>query len=366
MYEFERLTTEDGIQGVTGEDLIALSRAIPWVLAAKDFLMEQPRYYYSRMPCFLLGFCYGGLARHFIGDLAQLWSQGVFRDDNNFFFGGTGGFSGCVLWGVELPAGNLLRLKATPEVTWRMSERIRSSGGEIKSVLRPSPGAEQADFCETLKVLKDDFELADIFALPEPVPKSCEGMKAGLSLKSLARAFPKRDDSEPERNRLPTSGSITHGVNQYGKPPDIMQRPVNMFEWNVAKVRSSVSISFPDLPATGVTWHECMYFARCLTEADTEYDYRLPAATELQFFDEEGSSAPPESDFQVVHEWCSQNHGKTSMPGMAYTPRTGMKPIYGRGALKGRVVQRVPWSVPSGYPAGVGFRLVRTEKEKAW
>ena len=235
----------------------------------------------------------------------------------------------------------------------------------MKSVLRPSPGTEQADFSETLKLLKDHFEPVEIFGLPEPVPSGFEHINASISLESIARTFPKEHNREPESSRL-LRPSSTIGGNQRRKLSAVMQRPINIFEWSAARQKTDISIPCSELPVSGVTWHECMRFAKCLTIADPEFDYRLPAVSELQDFDKKAEDSSTGIEYKELHEWCCPLPEKPSLSEEASGPRKEMKPIYCRGALQGKVLQRLPWSVPSGYLASIGFRLVRTEKEKAW
>ena len=343
MRKLERITPQDGMDSIRQEDFKLLADALPSVITCSSRLQGNPELYYSRMPCFLHGFCYGGLSRLFIGDLAQLWEQGYFRDGEVFFFGGTGGFSGGILWGVNAHTGETRNIRTSPQSLWEATQKVWCPDISCRTVKRPDYTGKQAEFPSMIESVTRRMSLLPLSVLQPPLPERCRNMEIAKPMhRKLGHFIPVLEDrNEPGRF-------------------EIMADTVSLELWRNVTGRNQNN-SCDSRIKDGISWHESMAFASFLSIQDAEYDYRLSTESELETV---WKWTRTESSARIGltggFEWCSSR----------YEPPDKDKSRCGTGF---RVLKRAadpshscghqPWCSSFGENR-TAFRLVRTRKEK--
>ncbi len=350
MSDFERITAGDGFQGLVPEDFERLSKAIPSMIVSASWLVEQPALYHSRLPCFLHGFCYGGLHRLSAGDLAKLWEQGYLRDGEVFFFGGTGGFSASILRGLNALTGDRYDVRASAGALWDATQRVWCPDRSHRTVKRPDLPRDRVPFDEFVNTLLRRTGGIELSSVPAPLPLQCRDMR-----------FPV-DGMEGKASFITVPGEKGISDGRSGSF-EVMQRPVSAWLWKL--VTDGNETGERELPATDVSWHECSAFARFLSMNDPVYDYSLP--TDAQWDSAvcrtqgKGSNALEHS---ICHEWCSSRYDPFNDSDRNDRRRVGPgyrvmrfpdihKTSYGQ----------VPWHASKGSVPLTGFRLVRSRKE---
>lgn len=398
MSEFEKITVDDALWKVTDEELSSLSGALPKMLRLIPFIKENPRLYHARLPCFLHGFSYGGKYRLVIGHLLELWEQGYLRDGEFFFYGGSGGFSGSALWGVNIKNGKRIGVRGSYSSLNSATDRVWGIR-EGRTVVQPPFSGDRAEFSEFLDaVYSVQLEEDDTFP-PDVKPHILQDLNSKNVLPDMD--FVPIPSGEFLMGYTKTTSYLADkpflGVQVAVKGFEMLSTPVTIRMWNSITSHCPLEGLRDDSAVYRLKWHECMAFARNLSSIDGEYNYRLPTEAEYEYASKVGltseycygyepSEEPKEKNSNeqdlnrivgnsppnpwglydmggLVGQWCSNT----------FQPVFKLKEFYKRYGNGGyRVVKggvhasipgfEIPWEA-SENKYGPGFRLVRTLKQ---
>jgi len=342
--DFKRISVTDGIDGMNPDDFSVLAKSLPSIATSSAWLLQHPELYYSRLPSFLHGFCYGGLARLFTGDLAQLWEQGYLRDDEVFFFGGTGGFSGSILWGVNAVTGEPWKIRSTFQALWEATQKVWCPEVSLRTVERPGYAGKPADFTSMTESLFLRTGGRCFDSLQPPLPASCRKLAGHRSLFSDLGSFV----------------AVQNGLSE-SEEFEIMTNAVSSALWEKTTTGQRPDRSSSASTTASVSWHESMMFAGFLSSQDTEYHYRLPTETEwVAAWKLSCTETNTRIGFTDCFEWCSSRFISSD----ANNRRSGTGFRVLRRAVKPSVsCGHQPWCSSFGENE-TAFRLVRIRKEK--
>lgn len=410
MNPLERIPFEESYRKPCPEELFSLARSIPRMLRLIPELRSDPALYHSRLPFFSIRYCLRGRARLVLGQLLELWEQGVLRDEDAFYFGGSGNAAGSSLRGVDLSSGEQLFIWTSPTALSVVGCKTWGCRGE-QTVFPPPCDKPPAEFRDVLRfVFSASLPDDDGEALPVR-PLFLQKMeKSGHESRIPAMDFVKIPSGEFlmgfSENRSGFFRKPFPGEPRYVQGFEMMTRPVTRAMWGSVTGEFPVDGPEAGLPVNHLNWHDAIGFARILSGLDDAYDYRLPVEEEWEYACRAGTTTEyhwgnePEADplmpaggriatqqlpgtvgldrpnpwglsdmGRVVGEWCS----------------TRFQPVYphpfnrhgwvGKGyrTVKGGVNRfgtqfPAPWSgslapwLDTGWKYGIGMRLVRVPK----
>jgi len=409
MYEFEKFPVYPRYPKITDEDVFLLAKAIPRLMRMISELREKPSLYYSRLPFFSVRYCLRGRSRLSIGELLELWEQGVARDGSLLFFRGSGNCSGSTMKGVDILTGSRKSIWVSPSALGAVGCKAWGCKGE-RTVFPPYATSVVADFRELLAFAFGIAVSEDDGTLPPVCPPFLKRLRSseGVSVMPVIE-FTEVPSGKflmgITRNPAEAARKPFNGVEVSLEGFELMTTPVTLEMWNMVTGEPSVSPEELQLPVNHVNWHDCDTFARLLSSLDDRYDYRLPteaeweyacrAGTETEFYwgdtpqenpaGEGNSKALPGSvtlglenpwglfDMgRVVSEWCSSSfHPVYPHP---FTRKNwtgaGYRVVKGGVSGSGRQFQTAwsgslaPW-LSTGWRYGTGFRLVRTLRKES-
>ena len=401
--EAEHETTHPDVMEMMEELQQSFSKAIPTLLHSVPVVRENPRIYNCSYHRFLSSFCYGGKHGLSLGHLLDLWIAGFLRDENCFFFGGAGGFSGCLLWGLDIA-----QLQSRIIIGEAMDMRYGSTSliygpGNNRIAKGPDSTVPAVSFPEALEW---SATLQQHESPPDVIPlfiqqMAAEGKKPNLpvmdfvSVPSGTFLMGQSEKSYFCRTDFPGAPVLVDAFEMMTTPVTrgLFQEVTGCFPLNGGN---------PNLPVFHVTWHEAVAFSKLLSSLDRKYDYRLPTEAEWEYACTRGEptiSIPNQTILEdetglgqrlltvgigepnssglfdmgtQVREWCSNTFSPV-YPDI----RAGRNSMVGRGfrTLKGGMIDGflripptysdkcVPWRCKENC-FGTGFRLVRTPKKK--
>ena len=411
MSNLKKISNHDSLNSSTTDELRSLARAVPGILALSEKIGKDPVLSSARLNCFIHSFRFGGSYRLDAGILLKLWKMGIYRDEECFFVGGTGDSFHATLIGVNAHTGNTITVEVKPQAMMIAGRALRLLDNRSAIIERPSKGMPFKDFLSYVEDTHPSGEAPSLAQL-----RSSHPLDFFRSGKMRYMEFVKI----PRGEFLMGRNSNTHGLLPCEFPGvpvkmdsfQMMPIPVTREMWHT--VTGSFVNGFDELsaPATNVSWHECMAFAKVLSELDYEYDYSLPTEAQWEYACRAGSTTDypwgndplgfesskllyPYDDRNAVLPVGLGNSNEWGIYDMWTGPAewcldrfspvypTGLSPFWlhtgpGLRAIRGGFTQfptpaglsgsRPPWYSDSHFGTtrryGLGFRLVRTWKKR--
>lgn len=400
----EGTSGEDGLQRVTPEQLNSLSSAIPKLLGALPEISKRPEYYYSRLPCFLHAFSYGGAFRLTIGHLLELWELGGYlRDGDCFFYGGAGGLTGSSIWGVNTATSSKRVIIAGAQDVFAATNKVFGLP-EDRIVFPPEAPPEPATFEELISWVTS----LGITASEAPPIKPLflkkieeEGFSPTLPVMDFVRIpagdflMGVTDSSSFFEQAFP--GQPVH-VGEF----EMLSSPVTNSLWYEVTNQAFPNHEGRNAPSS-CSWNEAAAFARLLSEIDRNFSYRLPTVAEWEYACKAGTTTRfywgdeprlykhsvgkqklasvgiedpnPMGIYDIgfsVPEWVSDNFHPLypcrsvdkGWCGVGYRTVKGAVGEDGLSTPHSFSQSLVPWANQLPQNGGVGFRLVRIPKRE--
>ena len=406
MYNFEKFPVYPSYPRISDEELFSLAKAIPRLLRLISELRNYPALYYTRLPVFSVRYCLRGRNKLAIGEMLELWEQGVIRDGDWFYYSGNGNRISSSLKGLNLLDGSRKTIEVSPSALGAVGCSAWGCKGE-RTVFPPYKTSVIADFSELVSFAFGSSVPEDDGTIPEVQPPFTKKLDAsgGVSAAPLldfvrvpAGEFLMGFTRNPaEFARQPFEG-VQVQVDEF----ELMRTPVTLEMWQLITRELEISPGETMLPVNHVNWHECNAFARLLSSLDDRYTYRLPTEAEWEYAcradgdtefywgdnPQENPAGERSADLlpgsvsmgipngwglvdmgRVVSEWCSSPFNPVYPNHFSRKGWTGdgYRVVKGGVNPRGRQFQTawsgclVPW-LATGWQYGTGFRLVRELK----